>query len=119
MLRSLLVLSLVAPAAFAQDRATYYLIAGNDTIVAERITRTAAGFTGELADRVRGSRVTYSATLVPQTALITELTKLERFSRELRTSSSAVLALSLPALTSTLATPERDECDASARVSNL
>lgn len=74
MLRSLLVLSLVAPAALAQDRATYYLIAGTDTIVAERITRTAAGFTGELADRVRGSRVTYSATLVPKTALITELT---------------------------------------------
>ncbi len=52
-------------------------------------------------------------------APMTELTKLERFSRELRTSSSAVLALSLPALTSTLATPEREECGASARVSNL
>jgi uncharacterized protein len=74
MLRSLLVLSLFAHSARAQDRVTYYLVAGNDTIMAERVTRTATGFSGELADRVRGSRVTYAATVVARTALITELT---------------------------------------------
>ena len=52
-------------------------------------------------------------------AAITEATKLVRLSRELRTSSSAVFGFSLPAWTSTLATPERAECGASARVSNV
>ena len=40
---------------------------------------------------------------------MTDATKLARFSRAERTSSSAVLGLSLPAWTSTLATPERAE----------
>lgn len=71
MLRSLLALSLLVQPAAAQ---TYYLIAGTDTIVAERITRTATGFSGELADRVRGSRITYTATVDARTKLITELT---------------------------------------------
>ena len=42
-------------------------------------------------------------------AAITDATKLVRFSRELRTSSSAAFGLSLPAWTSTRATPERVE----------
>jgi dienelactone hydrolase len=70
MKRFALALSLVAQPALAQ---TYYLVAGTDTIVAERITRTTAGFSGEMADRARGSRVTYTATVAPRTALITEL----------------------------------------------
>ena len=52
-------------------------------------------------------------------AAITEATKLLRLSRELRTSSSAVFEFSLPACTSTRATPESAECGASARVSKL
>ena len=52
-------------------------------------------------------------------AAMTEATKLVRLSREVRTSSSAVFGFSLPAWTSTLATPERAECGASARVSNV
>ena len=50
-------------------------------------------------------------------AAMTDATKLTRFSRELSTSSSAALAFSLPAWTSTLATPERADWGASARVS--
>ena len=52
-------------------------------------------------------------------ALMTEATKLVRFSRAVRTSSSAAFDFSLPAWTSTLATPERAECGASASVSNV
>lgn len=71
MTRFLLALSLLAQPALAQ---TYYLVAGRDTIMAERITRTATGFSGEMADRLRGSRVTYTATVDQRTKLITELT---------------------------------------------
>src|SRR6185437_980691 len=52
-------------------------------------------------------------------AAMTDATKLVLLSREERTSSSAVFGFSLPAWTSTRATPESAECGASARVSNL
>ena len=71
------------------------------------------------AARARPTACAQGRTARRRRRAITAATKLERFSRELRTSSSAVLALSLPAWTSTLATPERAECGASARVSNL
>src|SRR5690349_6734330 len=71
MTRFVLVLSLLAQPALAQ---TFYLVAGRDTIVAERIARTPAGFSGEMVDRARGSRVTYTATVDARTKLITELT---------------------------------------------
>jgi len=56
---------------------------------------------------------------VTEPAEITDATKLVRLSRELRTSSSAVFGFSLPAWTSTLATPESAEWGASASVSNV
>jgi dienelactone hydrolase len=67
-------LVLVASGANAQsaERTTFYLISGNDTILAERLTRTATSLDGEFADRARGGRLTYSATLLPN-GLITRL----------------------------------------------
>ena len=50
---------------------------------------------------------------------ITEAMKLRALVRDVLTSSSAAFGLSLPAWTSTRATPERAECGASARVSTL
>jgi predicted esterase len=70
MKRIFLALALFAKPALSQ---TYYLVVGNDTILAERVTRTAAGFSGEFVDRTRGARVTYSATVDARTKLITEL----------------------------------------------
>jgi pimeloyl-ACP methyl ester carboxylesterase len=49
----------------AQDpeRASFYLVAGRDTVVAERSARTASQLQGEFASRTSGTRVTYVASL--------------------------------------------------------
>src|SRR4051812_24565669 len=52
-------------AAQATERASFYLIAGKDTIIAERMTRGAATMQGEFVDRARGGRMVYTATLAP------------------------------------------------------
>jgi uncharacterized protein len=62
-------LALAAPlilgAQSAPERAGYYMVAGRDTIFAERSERTPTELSGEILDRVRGSRIIYRATLSP------------------------------------------------------
>jgi uncharacterized protein len=58
------------------ERASFYLVThargSADTIMAERVTRSASEITGELLDRARGARLAYVAALAP-TALVTHL----------------------------------------------
>ena len=79
MTRPFLALVALLPATlFAQapDRASFYLVVHGpgktDTVVAERVTRTASEVSGEMLDRVRGGRISYVASL-GSTALVTRL----------------------------------------------
>lgn len=67
-------LTLARPALGAQvpDSASFRLMSGGDTVIDERVTRTANELRGEFADRVRGGRMTYEATLGPG-GLVTRL----------------------------------------------
>ena len=56
----------------APERASFYLLLHGDTIFEERSARTATELTGELRDRLRGARVSYTAALAP-TALVTRI----------------------------------------------
>jgi uncharacterized protein len=47
------------------EKASFSMIVNSDTILVERATRTAERLEGEFADRVRGGRVAYRATLAP------------------------------------------------------
>jgi dipeptidyl aminopeptidase/acylaminoacyl peptidase len=68
--------ALVAPifvgAQGAAEHAGYYMLSGRDTIFAERSVRTPTELTGEILDRVRGSRITYQATL-SSTGLVSQM----------------------------------------------
>lgn len=55
------------------DHATFYIISGTDTVVAERATRSATSLVGEFADRARGGRIVYTAALTPN-GLVSRLT---------------------------------------------
>ncbi|MEP6492489.1 MAG: alpha/beta fold hydrolase [bacterium] len=68
----LLAAPLVLRAQTAPERSGYYMLSGKDTIFAERSTRTATELSGEMLDRVRGSRITYRATLSPN-GLVTQM----------------------------------------------
>ncbi|HTE47663.1 MAG TPA: alpha/beta fold hydrolase [Gemmatimonadaceae bacterium] len=56
---------IVLGAQTASERAGYYMLSGRDTIFAERSLRTPTELSGEILDRVRGSRIIYRATLAP------------------------------------------------------
>jgi dienelactone hydrolase len=75
-IRSLYPLLLVAGAAAAQqpERATFYLIVGNDTLTIERAERSATELRFELFDRKSHSRVGFAGTLTP-TGLVESLTQ--------------------------------------------
>lgn len=77
MIRSLFMLALpTALLAQAPERTSFYLVSHAmqkaDTVVAERVTRTATEMNGEMLDRVGGARVAYSASFAPN-GLITRL----------------------------------------------
>src|SRR5262245_45606016 len=54
------------------EPSAFSVVAGADTIIAERFTRTATSLSGEFADRARGGRVVYDATLASN-GLVTQL----------------------------------------------
>lgn len=56
----------------APERASFYLLLHGDTIVEERSARTPTELSGELRDRLRGARVSYTAALAPS-ALVTRI----------------------------------------------
>lgn len=54
------------------ERASFYLLLHGDTIFDERSARTPTELSGELRDRLRGARLSYTAALAP-TALVTRI----------------------------------------------
>jgi hypothetical protein len=67
-----LLLAPLALSAHQRDAASFYLIFGKDTIVQERLVRTATRIEGELLDRIRNTHLEFNGTLTND-ALISRL----------------------------------------------
>lgn len=66
---ALLTASRLAAQTSSPDAATFYLLLGKDTIVAEHASRTATELQGEMIDRLRGGRVVFVAALAPDASI--------------------------------------------------
>jgi pimeloyl-ACP methyl ester carboxylesterase len=62
----------------AAERNSFYLAVGKDTILAERVWRSATELRGEFVDRARGGRMEYVASLAPDGSITNATTRFLR-----------------------------------------